>query len=836
MKLGSLLRNHKDLGKATDAGVMYSGHDPSSRELLPVPHRTTIRRWMVKLDMMTMLFRQWEWSKGIYDNCFIYLGWDASPQLGYDYYVVRETIVTMSEISRDDPNPLRAGAVRGQHRIKPITILGWGETAIEQKLVRLIHSIRLESGLAYDKYRHRVRGNYKGQGSSDRGLGSAPNLEGGISDTIRGLQNGDIKLGGAGGGEEGFLFPHGWEFPGHQHIFYNALKNALTRRPGWKDVERAFRALSRFMSKKGLRYRFCEMSLKSKPAIYVLFLSLTGGFFTWKWEKLEVFLTQLKVVVFSWVLYWDPRVFASGENDDGLISNVTEALKFPCLIWWIEFCLAKGRALGREARWQEGCKCHEDILKDMPAWKREKEQMTVDDNGNAFCIWRRCRAVENALGHIDVAITNIAEAGSPELTEWYAEQDAPVRQIFLAEEESITTDIVEELSQKFDFYKHQPYVSLKVMACYWGEPVVESKTALRALFDWYDGLVNKAECPPCLVIFCEPGIIRAQGEAYLLCHMPLHAFQEAFVEWVAAALNPTTERRLEGIHAMIGVQGLFSLERYVKTPASVCADLRQAMVLQLLDHDDYVEFLSQHWLTKYWHSILSHLATSAEINVMTPTAKQETLYMYSLAAMHKKEPVAKQVVNRWSAVTKKIQGKREAPLTSSESALVAYFKSILDDPAAIFAVDAKALDELGPDEPKEAATANDILDLIDNGIPDEPASRDFFFGIINLNPSARALQSSSAAPRAYADIQLRKYVRIDENVTDTGVEIVLQACDEIMTQSLLPWCSLLGLARSLGSLSRWETWDLIDEAPTFCLAWNIFVSILTSSLSTLPFL
>ena len=73
---------------------------------------------------------------------------------------------------------------------------------------------------------------------------------------------------------------------------------------------------------------------------------------------------------------------------------------------------------------------------------------------------------------------------------------------------------------------------------------------------------------------------------------------------------------------------------------------------------------------------------------MTPTAKQETLYMYSLAAMHKKEPVAKQILNRWGAVTKNIQGKREAPLTSSESALVAYFKSILDDHTAIFAVDA----------------------------------------------------------------------------------------------------------------------------------------------------
>ncbi len=53
------------------------------------------------------------------------------------------------------------------------------------------------------------------------------------------------------------------------------------------------------------------------------------------------------------------------------------------------------------------------MLLGMPGWKREKEQMTVDDNENAFCIWRGCRAVENALGHIDVAITNIAEARSP---------------------------------------------------------------------------------------------------------------------------------------------------------------------------------------------------------------------------------------------------------------------------------------------------------------------------------------------------------------------------------------------------------------------------------------
>ena len=50
-------------------------------------------------------------------------------------------------------------------------------------------------------------------------------------------------------------------------------------------------------------------------------------------------------------------------------------------------------------------------MQDMPAWKREKEQMTVDDNGKAACIWRGCRGVENALGHIDVAITNIAEGG-----------------------------------------------------------------------------------------------------------------------------------------------------------------------------------------------------------------------------------------------------------------------------------------------------------------------------------------------------------------------------------------------------------------------------------------
>ena len=54
------------------------------------PHRSNLQRWSVKMDAMLMLYLQEQWKRGFYKDVSFQVGADSSPQIGEDYFVVRE--------------------------------------------------------------------------------------------------------------------------------------------------------------------------------------------------------------------------------------------------------------------------------------------------------------------------------------------------------------------------------------------------------------------------------------------------------------------------------------------------------------------------------------------------------------------------------------------------------------------------------------------------------------------------------------------------------------------------------------------------------------------------
>ena len=147
VELSYLLKNPKDCQRAIDASLRIAGH---GREVaiqpggFRAPHRTTLKRWQIRMDTLLMMFRRWEWSQGLYNNAYFFLGYDSSPQGGYDYFLVREKILYMPDFNKYQADPL--SLVAAEHRLKPITVLGWGEGGTTQKIKRLTHGIILESG------------------------------------------------------------------------------------------------------------------------------------------------------------------------------------------------------------------------------------------------------------------------------------------------------------------------------------------------------------------------------------------------------------------------------------------------------------------------------------------------------------------------------------------------------------------------------------------------------------------------------------------------------------------------------------------------------------------
>jgi hypothetical protein len=262
------------------------GHSADS--VPSIPDRTSLDRWRAKMDRMLMFYRRRQWEEGFYNDSYFQLGVDSSPQIGMDYLVVREEVLTVKRYDGWIHNPLSCLSV--ESRTKPLTTMAWGESDLARKLVRLGHALYLETGSKhYDSYRHRMRHGYSDQGT-EKGLWSCPNVL--ALDTVSGItrqaETGALRLSDA-AAREGKMFPNAWESAGHLHMAFNALKKGLEAISIWKLFEGHLRSFGTFLGRRGLRKRFAVKCLSDRPRDFRMFLAWTGGAFSWRWEKLYIF-------------------------------------------------------------------------------------------------------------------------------------------------------------------------------------------------------------------------------------------------------------------------------------------------------------------------------------------------------------------------------------------------------------------------------------------------------------------------------------------------------------------------------------------------------------------
>ena len=132
------------------------------------------------------------------------------------------------------------------------------------------------------------------------------------------------------------------------------------------------------------------------------------------WEKLYVFLHQLKRRFFVLSTNWNADLMSRGQADAeddeetrGLIMKVTVALRFPGMHAWIVFLLTEVRVVCLEVAWLERCFCHPVANLDdyLPGHKRHIGE------DRFRCPWSGRRIVEVLMGRPDVAIENISTAG-----------------------------------------------------------------------------------------------------------------------------------------------------------------------------------------------------------------------------------------------------------------------------------------------------------------------------------------------------------------------------------------------------------------------------------------
>ena len=101
-----------------------------------------------------------------------------------------------------------------------------------------------------------------------------------------------------------------------------------------------------------------------------LILRWLGGTFSWRWEKLLIFLAQLRARFDMMLEVWDAAKIASSapagdrqareddEDTKGFINRMTQALAIRGIKLWIEMLFLKVKAVCDEVEWMEQCYCH----------------------------------------------------------------------------------------------------------------------------------------------------------------------------------------------------------------------------------------------------------------------------------------------------------------------------------------------------------------------------------------------------------------------------------------------------------------------------------------------
>ncbi|CAE7287378.1 unnamed protein product [Symbiodinium sp. CCMP2592] len=367
------------------------------RALGSLPHFATVRKWMLKLDLLSMHFRRRLMRNEVAgDQVRVarYLSMDASPQAGYEYLATTEE--TIRRVS-----PMSSGLV--------ITTLGRGETRAFLKACRLRHAIILENGPDYeDTYRAQVKGWVSDQGT-ERKVPQMP-----VSGDPAELQalaalvaaEGDPDVEHLVRGTSKALLWNSFRHLGLMHVMFNSLEESCKGCPRWDSFEKQLSAISKLLRGRSFRdivvHRMMATATAQEKSTVQAY---HGELLSWRWESLYETLKHYVHVRPILMNYWDRELLSSEAQ---LCDAVGEALTDPFHSAYAEWAFMFSGFVQRWSRWMEGCFCHESELKEA---KTRKARQAIS------CCWKGKRTAVLAAGYGETILAEARACTSPRYAE-----------------------------------------------------------------------------------------------------------------------------------------------------------------------------------------------------------------------------------------------------------------------------------------------------------------------------------------------------------------------------------------------------------------------------------
>ena len=388
--------------------------------LAVTPHRLTLERTKVKLDLCILHWKQYLYRHGW--ECVGSVGMDASEQGHVNYLFTRFEYV---HFPKDWSVTDKLNAEWSHHYCSdclPVGCLGYGEASFPRKLELLSHQARMFSGppAGLDVFRRNVVGIISDQAGTERQFANA----GAIHDRDKSEQVVLAAEAASGMGDSSsYFFPRALGFTDPMHMFWNAFEAAVKACPEWEAYQPMLQGCLAFLGHKGRRQKWMEtqnLSAEERKQLHNFKFKLID----WKWQYMAKMWNKFSTVaptllerlsieeIKKPVSEGDGRVTAL---DPSALKGIADAMSNkPWFLACTEMYNVFSSAVNRQHEWLTGCDCH-DYIWSSGCSDAQKLEMLIADIGVPVC-WRRGRRASSlARGHLTRMMADVRQADSIEL-------------------------------------------------------------------------------------------------------------------------------------------------------------------------------------------------------------------------------------------------------------------------------------------------------------------------------------------------------------------------------------------------------------------------------------
>ena len=277
------------------------------------------------------------------------------------------------------------------------------------------------------------------------------------------------------------MYPLLLNIPGHLHIFYNALREAVESMDGCKDFLDQLRHVEDFLSAKFMRRAF-QARCFYDAAERKLFNYFSTVHINWKWEFLTRALKPLVPLLPTMTKRFDTTLLleaSSNVTEKGTIMTVGAILaNNPSFAAICELVRIVAAVVEKYAGKLEGCWCHEEVWAQKTGYKRKRQQF-VAQTGHNFCVWKGRMAPWFVAVGIRQMVSDISNSGSELLTSILDDMTEGVRSGLLIKLHQMKSRLIKALLAKLKLWDHIPYKALGIFWCMCGGDVETCKRILR---------------------------------------------------------------------------------------------------------------------------------------------------------------------------------------------------------------------------------------------------------------------------------------------------------------------------------------------------------------------